>query len=48
MMTLTTTPELGRRRLLAVGLTVAGGLLVPTLLRAQERVPTPAATAGPF
>ena len=44
----TVMPELGRRRLLAAGLTVAGALLVPTLLRAQQRMPTPAATAGPF
>ena len=47
-MTLTITPELGRRRLLMAGLTVAGGLLAPSLPRAQERTPTPAQTAGPF
>lgn len=49
-MTLILTPSLGRRRFLAGGLAVAGGLGLPTGLRAQadSRVPTPRQTAGPF
>ena len=47
-MTLVATPELGRRRFIIAGLAVGGGLLAPSILRAQGLVQTPAQTAGPF
>ena len=52
-MTLIATPALGRRRFIfgaiaAAGAASAGAIVTPTLLRAQDRVATPASTAGPF
>ncbi|MDJ1159699.1 protocatechuate 3,4-dioxygenase [Chelatococcus sp. SYSU_G07232] len=51
-MTLVITPQIGRRRFLAGGLTATGALLLPTRLFAQAGqgglVATPAQTAGPF
>ena len=42
------TPKLGRRRFLAGSLAAASALLVPSLAGAQQRLPTPRQTAGPF
>ncbi len=49
-MTLLTTPQLGRRRVIAGGIAAAGALILPPGLRAQAAglVPTPAQTTGPF
>lgn len=47
-MTLILTPQLGRRRFLFGSLATGGALLVPAVGHAQQRVPTPASTAGPF
>ena len=51
-MTITLTPQLGRRRFMAGGLASAGALLAPAPLRAgqgtSQLTPTPAQTAGPF
>jgi len=49
-MTLLTTPQLGRRRLIAGSLAAAGTLILPPDLRAQAAglVPTPPQTTGPF
>jgi protocatechuate 3,4-dioxygenase beta subunit len=47
-MTLVATPELGRRRFIIAGLAVGGGLLAPSILRAQGLTLTPAQAAGPF
>ena len=49
-MTLIATPALGRRRFVfgALAAATAGTIVTPSLLRAQERVATPASTAGPF
>jgi protocatechuate 3,4-dioxygenase, beta subunit len=49
-MTLLTTPQLGRRRVIAGGLAAAGALILPPGLRARATglVPTPPQTTGPF
>jgi protocatechuate 3,4-dioxygenase, beta subunit len=51
-MSLILTPEIGRRRFIlggvAAGLASAGGLALPSRAGAQQRVPTPAQTEGPF
>ncbi len=51
-MPLILTPEIGRRRFIlggvAAGLASAGGLALPSRAGAQQRVPTPAQTEGPF
>lgn len=47
-MTLLATPQIGRRHFLLGSLAGGGVLLMPPLLSGQQRVPTPAATPGPF
>jgi protocatechuate 3,4-dioxygenase beta subunit len=51
-MPLILTPEIGRRRFIAGGITAAlasaGGLILPSLGRAEQRVLTPSQTEGPF
>ena len=47
-MTFIPTPTLGRRRFVLGTLAAAGAIVTPSLLRAQDRIATPASTAGPF